>query len=285
MFGHKCSPGLVTNAGQYPSANGAQAEGMLSTGPLCRKAADLWPLLRILAGDPLPAALEADPAAVSLAGMKVVLVDRPGFAAPQESQVAAVARAGAALGARGAQASSARIAGLRKGFVLWGNRLGAGNVHSFHELLGGEGAPPRLLGEVWRLMRGQSKHTAPAIGLALVEKFPLGDPADGLRQLDVLREEILSLLGPNGVLIQPTFPRVAPRHGAPLYRFWEAGYTGVYNALGLPVTQVPTGLDAQGLPTGVQVVGAPGDDVRTVAVALALEEALGGWVPPWTVAR
>jgi len=77
VFGHKCSPGLIPNSGQFPSANGAEAEGMLSTGPLCRKAVDLWPLLRILAGPDLPAALRRDPATEALAGLRVVLLPRP----------------------------------------------------------------------------------------------------------------------------------------------------------------------------------------------------------------
>jgi fatty acid amide hydrolase 2 len=46
------------------------------------------------------------------------------------------------------------------------------------------------------------------------------------------------------------------------------------------VTQVPLGLDADGLPLGVQVVGARGSDATTIAVARALEEDFGGWVPP-----
>jgi fatty acid amide hydrolase 2 len=285
VFGHKCSPGLIPNSGQFPSANGAEAEGMLSTGPLCRKAVDLWPLLRILAGPDLPAALRRDPATEALAGLRVVLLPRPTWRDPQPAQAAAVLKAGEALKGRGAAVSEGSLPGLRKGFLLWGNRLGAGNVHSFHELLGGEGPPPPLARELWRLFRGQSAHTPAALGLALVEKVPLGDPAANVRALDALQAELLALIGPRGVLLQPTFPRVAPRHGQPLLRFWEAGYTGIYNALGLPVTQVPTGLDGDGLPTGLQVVGAPGEDALCVAVAQALEADLGGWVPPWQAAR
>jgi fatty acid amide hydrolase 2 len=52
------------------------------------------------------------------------------------------------------------------------------------------------------------------------------------------------------------------------------------NVLELPVTQVPLGLDRRGLPLGVQVVGIHGHDHVTVAVARALEQAFGGWVPP-----
>ena len=45
----------------------------------------------------------------------------------------------------------------------------------------------------------------------------------------------------------------------------------------LPGTVVPMGFDARGLPTSVQILGAQGRDHVTIAAALALEEAHGGW--------
>ena len=47
-----------------------------------------------------------------------------------------------------------------------------------------------------------------------------------------------------------------------------------------PATVVPMGLDEHGLPLSVQVVATHGRDHLTLAAALALEEAFGGWVPP-----
>src|SRR6202011_2168840 len=56
VFGHKPSAGLVPNSGLYPPAPGESGR-MLGTGPLARRAEDLMPLLRIIAGpdgqDPL----------------------------------------------------------------------------------------------------------------------------------------------------------------------------------------------------------------------------------------
>jgi len=45
-------------------------------------------------------------------------------------------------------------------------------------------------------------------------------------------------------------------------------------------TQVPMGLDERGLPLGVQVAAANHNDTLTIAVALELERACGGWTPP-----
>jgi Asp-tRNA(Asn)/Glu-tRNA(Gln) amidotransferase A subunit family amidase len=52
------------------------------------------------------------------------------------------------------------------------------------------------------------------------------------------------------------------------------------NALGLPAASVPAGRDESGLPRAVQVVGRRGRDADVIAVARALEDALGGWVRP-----
>ncbi|XP_036883888.1 fatty-acid amide hydrolase 2 [Sturnira hondurensis] len=49
IFGHKPSPGVVSNKGQFPVARGAQ-ELFQCTGPMCRYAEDLAPMLRVMAG-------------------------------------------------------------------------------------------------------------------------------------------------------------------------------------------------------------------------------------------
>ena len=59
-------------------------------------------------------------------------------------------------------------------------------------------------------------------------------------------------------------------------------YAAIFNVLHMPATQCPTGMNVLGMPLGVQVVGARGRDVVTIAVACQLEKLLGGWVPPFT---
>jgi fatty acid amide hydrolase 2 len=82
------------------------------------------------------------------------------------------------------------------------------------------------------------------------------------------------------VLLYPPFPRVAPKHRTTLAQPWLATNTAIFNLFGLPVTQVPLGLTPDRLPIGVQVVAAPGKDHVSIAVALELERAFGGWVHP-----
>jgi fatty acid amide hydrolase 2 len=54
----------------------------------------------------------------------------------------------------------------------------------------------------------------------------------------------------------------------------------VFNLAGVPVTEVPLGLGADGLPLGVQVAAGEDRDHVSIAVALVLERVFGGWVPP-----
>ena len=85
-------------------------------------------------------------------------------------------------------------------------------------------------------------------------------------------------------MLYPPYISPAPRHRLALLPPIHWAYTALFNVMELPVTQVPLGLSdhrgARGMPLGVQVVGAHGQDHRTIAVALELERALGGWVPP-----
>jgi fatty acid amide hydrolase 2 len=94
-----------------------------------------------------------------------------------------------------------------------------------------------------------------------------------------LAHDVTSAIG-DGVLLHPPFPRVAPRHGRTVGRPWILASTAVFNLLGMPVTEVPLGLNDRGLPLGVQVAAGRDRDHVAIAVALELERAFGGWVPP-----
>jgi fatty acid amide hydrolase 2 len=81
-------------------------------------------------------------------------------------------------------------------------------------------------------------------------------------------------------MLYPSFPRLAPRHHTPLLVPFQFAYTAIFNVMQMPATQVPLGLDASGLPLGVQVASSRGHDHLTIAVAMQLERAFGGWRSP-----
>ena len=94
------------------------------------------------------------------------------------------------------------------------------------------------------------------------------------------------------VMLCPTLgvPSVAADHsifdtevvinGHPVDPYFGWCLTYPFNTLGqLPVASVPSGVASNGVPTGMQIVGRPYDDISVFRAALAFEEAR-----PWLVA-
>jgi len=287
VFGHKPTGGLVPGSGQFPIAVGA-ATRYLTSGPLCRRAEDLWPLLSILAGpdgrDPACRQGEwtlGDPKNVSMEELEVLSVESNGVFAPTRPLLDAQRRVATHLQRRGARVRVARIEDLRHSLDVWSSAMAASEGPSFAELLG-EGVPVRAGRELLKWLTGRSDHTLPAIGLALFEKIPalLGERTARAIEIGAkLKQQLGSELGPRGILLYPSYPRLAPLHGTALLPPIQFTYTAVLNILEMPATQVPLGLH-RGLPLGVQVAAVAGNDHVTIAVALELERAFGGWVPP-----
>lgn len=286
VFGHKPTGGLVPSTGQYPASEG-EALRYLCSGPLARRAEDLFPLLEILAG---PDGQDTGtyemalgrPEEVSLEGLRVLDVRTNGVRRPSPALRDAQQRAADALAARGAEVVPTHIPALRKSFQLWSTLLGEAQETSFRDHLE-NGTPIPMARELAKWAVRRSDHTLPALILAAVEKpaAALGGNVDKVREdLERLKHELVERIGPNGVMLYPSYTRPAPRHFHPMALVIDWIYTAVMNVLELPVTQVPMGLTARGLPTGVQAVGIHGHDHVPIAVAMALEQSTGGWVWP-----
>jgi hypothetical protein len=135
--------------------------------------------------------------------------------------------------------------------------------------------------------------TFPGLGLALIEELPqtlMPAFVEASRQRGLqLRQRLDGVLGRSGVLVMPVQPTSAQPHNAALWSFLNVGWTMLFNAALSPVTVVPCGLDEDGLPCGMQLVGARGSDVTTIALGVLLEATGGGshgsfgWVPPRVV--
>ena len=286
VFGHKPTGGMVPGTGQYPNAHG-EALRYLTTGPLARRAEDLMPLLRVLAG---PDGRDGgarefrigDETSVNPADLNVLHVEGNGLFRVSRELRTTQRRAALNLARRGARVKDVTIPGLRKSFDIWSAMLLDAGGPTFAELLG-QGTPIRRAREFVGLFTRQTEHTVPAIVLSLVERLPALLPEQTRRAVAAgraLRRELQDRLGDDGVMLYPSYPKAAPRHNVPLLQPLMFAYTAILNMMEFPVTQVPLGLNDRGLPLGVQVVGAPGNDHLTIAVALELEREFGGWVPP-----
>ncbi|MEZ4472205.1 MAG: amidase [bacterium] len=285
VFGHKPTGGLVPVSGQHPVPHGA-TRLMLGTGPIARRAEDLMPLLRLLAGpDGEDESCEAhplgDPATVDFTGRRVLVATSFGQRVSRSLRGALQAAADA-LAARGAGDRAGRPASACAHLRHLVGDDGRGRRGAVLEILtDGAGFRPGRAFARWAARR--SPHTLPSLVLAglegVVAKLP-GRQAHFLAEAAALRAEVDALLTPGTLWLHPPYSRTAPRHLSPLLTPFDWVHTGIMNVLGLPATQVPLGLDAQGLPLGVQVAGRWFEDHVPIAAALALEEAFEGWVPP-----
>ncbi|MEZ5787185.1 MAG: Asp-tRNA(Asn)/Glu-tRNA(Gln) amidotransferase subunit GatA [Xanthobacteraceae bacterium] len=67
--------------------------------------------------------------------------------------------------------------------------------------------------------------------------------------------------------------------GDPVEMYLNDVFTVTVNMAGLPGISVPGGLDAQGLPLGLQLIGRPFDEETLFSLAAAVEAAAGGFAP------
>jgi fatty acid amide hydrolase 2 len=282
VFGHLPSPGLVPLTGHFPMPDG-ELRQRLSPGPLARRAEDLMPVLRIIAGpdgeDPYTVEQKlGDPADVTLGGLPVTVATHTSTFPLRPVLREAIERAAAALAERGARVCEAPLKELRWALA----QFGATAVVEIDLLNSWAGvtAPTRP----GRARRAPLAVRGPAAVLRLVDSAPVKSVRTraARRLIDSAQranDSLLETIG-DGVMLYPPFPRLAPKHRHTLGQPWLATNTAIFNLYGLPATQVPLGLGAEGLPLGVQVVAAAGNDHVGIAVAMELERALGGWVPP-----
>jgi fatty acid amide hydrolase 2 len=290
VFGHKGSAWMVPNTGHFPAVEG-ELTRMFSLGPLARRAEDLMPALRIIAGpdgiDPFTRAVElGDPSEVDLRGLPVVVSEEASVVPVRRELREARERAAAALAAAGARVRRVPLRSMRRALDYYLTAAFAGSTRTIRELLeaeAGETARLTLRGAGWGAVRRRGPHTLPTVMALASESLAARTPQRHTRRAlaagKALAAEVEAALE-GGVLLHPPHPRVAPRHGRTVGRMWVLTPTAVFNLLGLPVTQVPLGLNPNGLPLGVQVVAGMDRDHVAIAAALELERSFGGWLPP-----
>ncbi|XP_033113290.1 fatty-acid amide hydrolase 2-A-like [Anneissia japonica] len=287
IFGHKPSPGIVSNDGQFPVAREKRLE-LLATGPMCRYAEDLEPMLRIMAGEESIKELNLEKR-VNIKKLRFFSIDEGGEEYlvsridPQlrQSQENVIQYFESEYGIEVNRIKPHRF---KYSTAIWSAKMSSSDTETFNALLNSSGgAKVKPILELIKSIFRMSNHTIPAIILAIFEnvhKMPESTTGRLLRSCEKLRDEICNILGDDGVLFYPSHPKLAQYHNAPLFTPMNFTHTAIFNALGLPVTQVPLGLSKEGVPLGIQVVANKNLDRLTLAVARELEREFGGWRNP-----
>lgn len=289
VYGHKPSRNLISNEFQFPQGVGMQ-ENMLGTGPICRYASDLKLIFKVLCGPKFSEIEKNFEKGIDLKTLKYYYVkDLQGnflVTNPSEDVKKSLERAVKFLETDlGVEVKEIKLKKLKSSFQMWTSMMnnGKSSSDSFSTLLNDGKEPINPYKELLRSIFGlQDKHTLPAISLAITERFPSSRPEHHIELANSLREEIKDIIQSDGIVIFPSFPVVAPYHNqALLTNSLDFIYYGILNVMGFPVTQIPMGLNMEGLPTGVQLVANHNMDHLTIKLAEYFENNLIGWVPPF----
>src|SRR3954454_19875423 len=212
VFGHKPSPGIVPTSGHFPSASGEGVTAeMVAAGPLARRAEDLMPFVKAVAGvdsgDPISRDVELqDPAGVSLEGLDVVLSEGTTLLPVRGELRDARERAAGALAAAGANVRRERLTGMRRVIEYYLATLGDGD-EDLLEVFALDAAPalPKVALDS---LRKRGPHTLPLALLFMAQKaadlMPTERTRSAIEAGKALADELDDVIG-DGVLLPPPF--------------------------------------------------------------------------------
>ncbi len=289
VFSHKPTWGLVSQLGHVPPRPGTHAERDLNVvGPMARSARDLRLMLSVIENGPLAA--KAPPA--ELRGLKVGLwTEEPAFLLDPDvrSVVETFGEAMRGLGVdvrpiHGPVDAPTLLAAYQVLLgALVGTDLGAGAQRQLQRLRG-----PAKLARAFGLGAGGWADMTLAYTASHAEWIEANETRARLG------DQMTDVFDKVDVIIAPIAPVAAFPHdhrsferrtlrasdGSKLPYTAMLRWIALATALGLPATAMPAGRASEGLPVGVQIIGPRGADSRTLSIAEALEERLGGFERP-----
>jgi Asp-tRNA(Asn)/Glu-tRNA(Gln) amidotransferase A subunit family amidase len=251
---------------------------MATIGPMARYVDDLTLAYNILRGPDAASPYtvpsnEAKPESLNPKKIRCALFT-DGGGAPVSNEIRdAVKRAGKALQTAGIEVEEATPP-IQRAAELWWLFATADGGQSLNEA-----------------MADRAHLSRPRLRQSLFQPQPVKSAAELFAisiQRDMFRIELAQFMERYPVILGAPFCVTAFKHGAmeveidgskcPLF---EANWPALWvNCAALPAAVVPVGLDKDGLPIGVQVVGRAFGEETVLAIAKALEQELGGFGRP-----
>ncbi len=274
----KPTPGRIPSTGHQPPCLGPFAIiGVV--GPMARTVGDVSAIFRVIAGDdrvdPAGAPVPIAPIeSMSLDGIRIGYFESDEGAPATAETRAAVRAAAASASAAGCRVEPVTLTGLDRARELWGIFFAGIGRLLLSEMLQGAEAELPILKEYARTRSAKPPTMAEFVHAWL--------------DRDVVRADVLRQMETHRIVICPVASVPAFRHGE---RSWTIdgrtvgyldamSYTQWFNILGNPSAVVPCGRSPEGLPLGVQIVGRPYEEELVLAVAAAIEQGCGGYMPP-----
>ncbi|KAK5977978.1 hypothetical protein GCK32_009168 [Trichostrongylus colubriformis] len=254
--------GVIPLDGHVPAAKGYH-EKMLRVGPMCRYVEDIPLLIEVMGGDKVPELRLSD--TVNFSKTRIYYME--GIQIPTIQSLSCDMKA-ALLQAVSHFETKFNVEAIRldlplvaKAFEMLLYSLEVeGEPKNAEYLLGLEADKGELdwKTEILKYFMGKSVHTPGALFICMLEdldRTPADEKAKILLLRDRLIRQITETLGDDGILLFPSWPQTAPYHHQTVFTSFNVAYTGLFNALTLPVIQCPMGFDNNGLPLGIQVMG------------------------------
>jgi Asp-tRNA(Asn)/Glu-tRNA(Gln) amidotransferase A subunit family amidase len=272
IAGLKPTPGRVSAAGHVPEI--AHPGGLLGVGgPMARNARDVKLLFEVLAGydteDPFSAPVPLrNP---DLSGLRIGLMEQFYQVPVQPEITETVRRAARVAETLGFPVEPFEPRGLERAPNLWWFFFGQLPARMTQALIAGREDDAHWTGTEF-------------MKRALEEPEPTATKVvENLAIRDKMRAALLRQMERFPVLITPVCGTTAWKHRQRRYPtatkeigLFEAMMPATWlNLLGLPGMVIPFGLDGNGLPIGIQLVGRPYEEELLLEVAIRLEEARG----------
>ncbi|KDR15404.1 fatty-acid amide hydrolase 2 [Zootermopsis nevadensis] len=288
IFAHKPTPGVVSHSGHNPTSTDKDWSRFFTIGPMSRYAEDLAPMLNVLAKENADK-LRLDEK-INMDSIKIYYMEDDGGCALtddvsrdiKESIQKAVQYM---KSAHGTVVKKVDIKDLKYAHDLSVPIITQlEDIRSVHRIESHPKPWRTIFMELVKLCTCFSERTFPTICYAVVKKLSLSIPRRKLEKFkernESLKKDIYEMLGNDGVFLYPTFIDCANFHLESYYKIFNISYTMIMNALEVPVTNCPMGMNERGLPIGIQIVAAPFEDRLSIAVANELQAAFGGWTEP-----
>jgi fatty acid amide hydrolase 2 len=281
IYGHKPTSNLVNTRG-CTLRTGTEKQTMVVAGPMTRYASDLKPIFEVLVGPKQALNLKLHDK-VDLKKLRFFYCLDSGDMKCSKicSDLARTMHKVTKhfYDTTGREVEFIKLKGAEKSSKLW--RYWMTQEPQYFPYLLGDSSDLNLFAEIAKKFIGQSDYTLASI-YSLIDSLLPAEKADEMKRLTKeLSEELENLLGDDGVLFYPSTAYPAPYHYAAFVQIYNFHYWSLFNSLHVPATQIPLGLNSEGLPLGIQVVAAKNQDRLCFAVAEEIERQVAGWTEPF----
>ncbi len=273
VAGIKPTSGRTPRSGHIVPHGGGVLDSLTQIGPLARSVEDLALALPLICGpdgrDPsvVPVPL-GDPAAVDAKSLRIAWYDDNGIVTPADDIRRVVAATAAALTKAGFTVERKLLPETRQLVDLtsrFRRMTNAGFIMRLLQRYGTENIGEELAGYLTEESVASANHVDPAL----------------VEEIDAARSRALGFFTGHDAILSPvSFACARPHRASYTDSFDEWGYIQIFNLLGWPGLSVRAGTDSDGLPVGVQVIGAPWREDVVLALGARIEELMGGFRPP-----